>query len=284
MKVTERILLGGHISTSGGISKAPARAAAFGFRTMQVFSKNQMQWNAKPLPEEEINLFRDEYRKVGLQKTMSHASYLLNLGSPAEEMSKKVTDAMNLELSRANSLGIDYLVLHPGSYKDTTEKEAIKRISMILDSVLSGSRFTKVLIETAAGQGSTIGYEFGQLSRIIDGVTSSDRIGVCFDTCHVFAAGYDIKSPEGYSETMDLFDSEVGLKYLLGFHLNDSKKDMNSRVDRHEQIGKGLLGLDGIRNFVNDVRFANVPMVLETPKGEAGYDDDIHAIESIMER
>ncbi|MGC8515662.1 MAG: deoxyribonuclease IV [Thermoplasmata archaeon] len=283
MNVTEKILLGGHISTSGGISKAPVRAAVFGFRTMQIFSKNQMQWNAKPLPDEEIAMFKSEYTKVGLRKTMSHASYLLNLGSPNKEMKVKVKDAMQLELSRANVLGIDYVILHPGSQKDTTERAAITQMSEILDSVLSASSFTKVLIENAAGQGSAIGYQFRQISEIIDGISQKDMIGVCIDTCHVFAAGYDVKTPEGYAETMDRFNSEVGLKYLLGFHLNDSKKEQGSRLDRHEQIGKGLLGLDGIKNFVNDKRFSDIPMVLETPKGEEGYADDIKAIESVME-
>ena len=283
MKVTERILLGGHISTSGGISKAPARAAVFGFRTMQVFSKNQRQWNAKPLTDQEIDMFKSEYTKVGLRKTMSHASYLLNLGSPNREMKVKVTDTMKLELSRANALGIDYVILHPGSQKDTTEKAAITQMSEILDSVLSESQFTKVLIENAAGQGSAIGYQFRQLSEILDGVSKKSMIGVCIDTCHVFAAGYDVKTPEGYAETMDQFNSEVGLKFLLGFHLNDSKKEQGSRLDRHEQIGKGLLGLDGIKNFVNDKRFGDIPMVLETPKGEEGYADDIKAIESVVE-
>ena len=283
MKVTERILLGGHISTSGGISKAPARAAVFGFRTMQVFSKNQRQWNAKPLTDQEIDMFKSEYTKVGLRKTMSHASYLLNLGSPNREMKVKVTDTMKLELSRANALGIDYVILHPGSQKDTTEKAAITQMSEILDSVLSEYQFTKVLIENAAGQGSAIGYQFRQLSEILDGVSKKSMIGVCIDTCHVFAAGYDVKTPEGYAETMDRFNSEVGLKFLLGFHLNDSKKEQGSRLDRHEQIGKGLLGLDGIKNFVNDKRFGDIPMVLETPKGEEGYADDIKAIESVME-
>ncbi len=283
MKVTEKILLGGHISTSGGISNAPARAAVFGFRTMQIFSKNQMQWNAKPLADQEVTAFKSEYTRVGLRKTMSHASYLLNLGSPNEDMRVKVIDAMHLELSRANALGIDYVILHPGSQKDTTEKAAITQISEILNSTLSESRFTKVLIENAAGQGSAIGYQFRQLSEIIDGISQKDMIGVCIDTCHVFAAGYDVKTPEGYAETMDRFNSEVGLKFLLGFHLNDSKKKQGSRLDRHEQIGKGLLGLDGIKNFVNDKRFSDIPMVLETPKGEEGYADDIKAIESVME-
>jgi deoxyribonuclease-4 len=221
MNVTEKILLGGHISTSGGISKAPARAAVFGFRTMQIFSKNQMQWNAKPIPDQEVATFKSEYKRVGLHKTMSHASYLLNLGSPNMEMKAKVVDAMQLELSRANALGIDYLILHPGSQKDTTEKAAISQMSEILDSVLPESEFTKILIENAAGQGSAIGYQFRQLSEIIDGVGQKGMIGVCIDTCHVFAAGYDVKTPEGYAETMDRFNSEVGMKYLLGFHLNE---------------------------------------------------------------
>ena len=214
---------------------------------------------------------------------MRHGFSQPNLGSPDKEMKVKVKDAMQLELSRANALGIDYVILHPGSQKDTTEKAAMTQMSEILDSVLPDSEFTKVLIENAAGQGSAIGYQFRQLSEIIDGVSKKNMIGVCIDTCHVFAAGYDVKTPEGYAETMDRFNSEVGLKFLMGFHLNDSKKEQGSRLDRHEQIGKGLLGLDGIKNFVNDERFRDIPMVLETPKGEEGYADDIKAIESVME-
>ncbi len=279
MKVTEKILLGGHISTAGGISNSPARAAEFGFRTLQVFSKNQMQWKAKPLPDKEIEGFRTESQKSGLRKMMVHASYLLNLGSADPDMTTKVKDALAIELDRANRLEISYLVLHPGSSVGSNEESAIKRISAMLNTVLHASRKTMILLETAAGQGSNVGYTFEQLARMIDGVDYKNKIGVCFDTCHVFASGYDIKSPEGYAETMNRFSSQVGWKYLLGFHLNDSKGALGSRIDRHEQIGKGKLGLEGISNFVNDRRLTEIPMVLETPKGEEGYADDIANIE-----
>ena len=281
-RLTERNLIGGHVSTAGGISKSPDRAAVFAFRTFQIFSKNQMQWKAKALPDDEVNAFRNSVRAHKQEKLMSHASYLLNLGSNSAEMHTKVSDALTIELQRANALSIDYLVLHPGSFSGSSENVAMSHMSEILNTVLPESEMTKILIETSAGQGSTLPYKFEQIAQIFDPIAERKKIGVCFDTCHVFAAGYDIKSSNGYEETMDRFNSIVGLQYLMGFHLNDSKKEMGSRVDRHEQIGSGQLGIDGVSNFINDPRFFELPMVLETPKGEDGYMDDLAVMEKAM--
>ena len=281
-RLTERNLIGGHVSTAGGISKSPDRAAVFAFRTFQIFSKNQMQWKVKDLPEDEIRAFRNNVKAHKQEKLMSHASYLLNLGSNSPEMHNKVSDALTIELKRANALSIDYLVLHPGSFSGSSEKLAMSQMSEILNAVLPGTEKTKILIETSAGQGSTLPYKFEQIAQIFDPITDRKKIGVCFDTCHVFAAGYDIKSRSGYEETMDSFNSIIGLQYLMGFHLNDSKKEMGSRVDRHEQIGSGQLGIDGVSNFINDPRFFDLPMVLETPKGEDGYMDDLAVMEKAM--
>ncbi|MCL5804035.1 MAG: deoxyribonuclease IV, partial [Candidatus Thermoplasmatota archaeon] len=242
-RLTERNLIGGHVSTAGGISKSPDRAAVFAFRTFQIFSKNQMQWKVKDLPEDEIRAFRNNVKAHKQEKLMSHASYLLNLGSNSPEMQNKVSDALTIELQRANALSIDYLILHPGSFSGSSENVAISQMSEILNAVLPGTEKTKILIETSAGQGSTLPYKFEQIAQIFDPITDRKKIGVCFDTCHVFAAGYDIKSRSGYEETMDSFNSIIGLQYLMGFHLNDSKKEMGSRVDRHEQIGSGQLGI-----------------------------------------
>ncbi len=282
MRITDRLLLGGHISTAGGISLSPGRAAVFNFKTMQIFSKNQMQWKAKELPEKEREGFIASCEKHKLRKMMIHSSYLLNMGSSDPELMKKVADALLIEVERANVLKVDYLIIHPGSKGKGTEEVAISNISDHVNRVIGQSEYTKILLETAAGQGSNLGYTFEQLASMLDGIERKEFVGICFDTCHVFAAGYDIKSPEGYAETMDKFDSVIGLDRLLGFHLNDSKREMGSRVDRHEQIGAGKLGADGISNFVNDTRFRDIPMVFETPKGEAGYAEDIKVLESVI--
>lgn len=282
MGITEKILLGGHISTAGGISKSPERASVFHFGTMQIFSKNQRQWNAKALSEEEVSSFKKEVSKFGLRKMMVHASYLLNMGSSDALMKKKVGEALRIEVERANRMFVDYLVIHPGSSGGGSVRTAIANIHSQVNDAMSSSSHTVMLLETAAGQGNNLGFTFEQLAEMIDGITRKDLVGICFDTCHVFASGYDIKSPEGYAETMDHFSSQVGIKYLLGFHLNDSKGARGSRVDRHEQIGRGELGADGVANFINDSRLQNIPLVFETPKGEEGYADDIKILESVM--
>ncbi|MEM0157302.1 MAG: deoxyribonuclease IV [Thermoplasmataceae archaeon] len=281
MAVTDELKLGGHISTAGGIHLAPERASRFGFRTFQIFSKNQMQWNAKPLPEEEIEGFRHGVSHYNMCRTMIHASYLLNMGTASEELRKKATDAFIVEIQRADLLGVDYLTFHPGSASGSTQKEAIKSVSQNLNSVMSEDQKCMVLLENAAGQGSTIGRTFEELAEMMDGLQFREKAGVCLDTCHTWAAGYDIVSPEGYLETMDQFNSTIGLSRLKGIHLNDSKKGRGSHLDRHEQIGQGTIGRRGIGNFINDRRLEHTPMIMETPLGENGYGADIEVIKSL---
>ncbi len=281
MSITDDLLLGGHVSASGGVYLAPERASKFSFRTFQIFSKNQMQWKAKPLEQADIDKFREEVSERKMSGIMIHASYLLNMGTSNEELKIKVMDGFREEVRRADALGIDYLTFHPGSANGSTEKIALKNIADNLNEIIGKDQKCTILLETSAGQGKTVGHTFEQLAEIIDQVSNKDKVGICFDTCHVFAAGYDIKSSNGYGETMDRFKSILGLEKLKGFHLNDSKKGINSRVDRHEQIGDGMLGLDGISNFVNDKRFHEKPMILETPLGEGGYDKDLANLEKV---
>lgn len=282
MSITEQLLIGGHISASGGVHLSPDRAAKFNFRTFQIFSKNQMQWKAKPLSEEDVRKFREEVKARKMTGIMIHASYLLNMATPKADLKSKVLDAFAEELRRADLLGIDYLTFHPGSANGTTERDALRSIAENLNELIDKKQECVILLETSAGQGKTVGHTFEQLAEIMDQVNYKDKVGICFDTCHVFAAGYDIKSKSGYGETMDNFKSVIGLEKLKGFHLNDSKKPINSRVDRHEQIGDGLLGLDGISNFIKDKRLWEKPMIMETPLGEEGYEKDLQNLEKIF--
>ena len=282
MTVTKKMLIGGHISTAGGIYLSPERALNFSFRTFQIFSKNQMQWKAKPLSPEDVEKFRSEVQERKMKGIMIHASYLLNMATPDQELKAKVLDAFSEEIRRADLLGIDYLTFHPGSSTGTTEKNALKNIADNLNSLITKEQGCTILLETSAGQGKTVGHTFEQLAEIIDQVQIKEKVGICFDTCHVFAAGYDIKSRAGYGETMDKFSSALGLDKLKGFHLNDSKKGLNSRVDRHEQIGDGMLGIDGISNFIRDPRLSEKPMNLETPLGEGGYEKDLAVMNATL--
>ncbi len=281
MRITDEIRIGGHVSTSGGIYMAPERASRFSFKTFQIFSKNQMQWKARPLDAEDVKKFREAVKSFGFSGTMVHASYLLNMGTSDRELRAKVLEAFSMEIERADILGLDLLTFHPGSATGTTKETALRNIAENLNAVMKDDQHCTILLENAAGQGSTVGDDFHQIASIIDGIQLKDRIGVCLDTCHTWAAGYDIVSPEGYAETMDEFSSIIGMERLKGIHLNDSKKGRGSHVDRHEQIGLGTIGLPGIRNIVTDRRMRDVPMILETPLGEDGYQQDLDAINSI---
>ena len=281
-KITDMINLGGHVSTSGGVENSPDRAAKFSFKSFQIFSKNQMQWNAKPLEKEVIDLFKESRKSNNISSVMIHASYLLNTATSDTELKEKVRTGLSLEIERADMLGADLLTFHPGSKKEATIEKGIENVVEILNSVIKKQQNVKVLIENSAGQGNSVGKTFQELASIIDGVHLKDKIGICLDTCHIWAAGYEIVSPEGYKETMDNLKSNLGMKYLLGFHMNDSKKGKGSGIDRHEQIGKGTIGLEGFRNFIFDDEIRGKPMILETPKGEDGYMDDINELNSIL--
>lgn len=263
-------ILGAHQSMAGGYYKAVNIAEELGCACVQLFCKNNNQWRAKPIVEEDIQRFADALASTQVSHPLSHSSYLINLASPENELWKKSIDAMVVELQRANLLGIPYVVLHPGSFTTSSESRGLKRIVRALNEVHRQSRDLEsiCLLETTAGQGSNLGWKFEHLATILDGVKEADRLDVCFDTCHVFAAGYAMDSEKEYKATMRSFNKLIGVKRIRAFHLNDSKKPFGSRKDRHEHIGRGHLGVEPFRHLLADRRFRRVPMYLETPKGE----------------
>jgi deoxyribonuclease IV len=269
------MLLGAHMSVSGGLSTAFERAQSIGINTMQVFTKNQNRWEQKPASPEEIDRWFKAQVETGIRPVVSHAAYLLNLGTPDNALWDKSVNALVDELTRAEQLGILGVVLHPGAHMGSGEAAGIARIVAGLDRGHAATPGCKALtlIETTAGQGSALGYRFEQLQAMLKGVREPERIGFCFDTCHVFAAGYDITAPASYAGTMAEFDRLVGLERLKCFHFNDSKKGLGSRVDRHDHIGTGALGLAPFGFIVNDPRFTDTPMILETPKSEDMHED-----------
>ena len=278
-------ILGAHVSTSGGIYKAPKRGREIGCDSIQIFTKNQRQWLAPPLSVKDSELFKEEMKKNEIKVAIGHASYLINIGSPKEEIRRKSINSLIVELKRSEKLGLAALVFHPGSHLGIGEQEGIKMIADSLNNVLSRVTLknTMVLLETTAGQGTNLGYKFEHLAEIIDMVElQKNMIGVCFDTCHAFSAGYDIRTFEAYNETMDLFNEIIGFKKLKAFHLNDSKFDIGSKKDRHEHIGKGFIGLEGFKAIVNDKRFRDIPMILETPGGDIGYKENLKVLRSLI--
>src|SRR4051812_1036020 len=262
-------ILGAHQSIAGGYYKSVEIAHRFKCDCVQLFTKNNNQWRAKELVVEDVTLFQARLKELGVAHPLGHTSYLINLASPVPELWKKSVDSFIMEMLRADRLGIPYLVTHPGAYTTTSEEAGIAAIIRALDETHRQTRGikTKCLLETTAGQGSCLGCKFEDLAAMIDGVQDPDRIAVCVDTCHIFAAGYPIGTEKDYTATMRALDKTVGLKLVKAFHLNDSLKPLGSRVDRHAHIGKGLIGKEAFRLLVNDPRFRNVPMYLETPKG-----------------
>ncbi len=279
-------LLGAHVSISKGVYNAPKRGRDLDCDAIQIFSKNQMQWQAKPFTEDDINKFRENVEKYEIKDVVIHTSYLINIGSPEKEKLKKSQDALIDEFHRADQLGIPYIVLHPGSHMGKGEELGLGIIADSINYILDVTKDSNVmlLLETTAGQGSNLGYRFEHLAYLIDKTEQKERIGVCFDTCHVFAAGYDIRTKDAYEETMKKFDDTIGISNLKVFHLNDSKNDLGTRKDRHEHIGKGYIGIDGFRFLVNDERFNDRPMILETPGGEKYYKENLEVLRSLIER
>ena len=263
-------LFGSHLSIAGGYYKAVDTAAELGLQTVQLFTKNNNQWAAKPLSDEDVRLFREAIQRTGVQRPCAHDSYLINLASPDETLWKKSLDALVIELERAESLELECVVMHPGSFVTSSEEEGQQQIVKGLDEAhhrTAGIR-CQYWLETTAGQGSNLGHRFEQIGYLLENVRNPERIGVCVDSCHIFAAGYPLQTTEEYAATMDEFDRHIGINRICAWHLNDSKKPLGSRVDRHEHIGEGFLGLEPFRHIVNDVRFADTPMYLETEKGE----------------
>ena len=262
-------LFGAHMSIAGGVGNALLDGKKVNCDAIQIFTKSSRQWAAKPYTKEEIEQFKVNRKDTGISTVIAHDSYLLNLGSPDTALRNRSVAAFIDELERCETLGVSNLVAHPGAHIGTGEAEGIKTIAKSLDEVHTacpGYR-VKITLEITAGQGSNLGYRFEQIRSIIDATKQSERLRVCFDTEHAFAAGYDIRTKDGYERTFTQFDEAIGIKLLAAFHLNDSKKEFNSRVDRHEHIGKGFIGVEAFRLLVNDKRFWGLPMCLETPKG-----------------
>ncbi|MHB8811601.1 MAG: deoxyribonuclease IV [Desulfobulbaceae bacterium] len=263
-------LLGAHESVAGGLHLAFARIASVGGEALQVFTRNQRQWQAPPLSAEEIASFRAQKGQVPAMPVAAHASYLINLGSGNRELAARSVRAFAEELRRCDLLAIPWVVIHPGSHGGDGIEAGLARVAENLDAAFTAAgeqSAVRVLLETTAGQGTGLGSRFEELAWLINASKFSTRLGVCLDTCHIFAGGYDIRTPATYARTMVEFDRTVGLERLCFFHVNDCKKELGSRVDRHEHIGRGLIGREGFRLLLNDPRFARLPMTLETPKG-----------------
>ncbi|HEX6975308.1 MAG TPA: deoxyribonuclease IV [Vicinamibacterales bacterium] len=262
--------LGAHMSIGGGLPRAVDRAVASRCEALQIFTKSAGQWRARALPDDEITLFRRRVEETGIHPVVAHNSYLINLAAASPALRAQSYDALREELDRADALGLAGLVMHPGSHTTGTEPDGLRLIAEGLARLLKERprATTRILLEHTAGQGTNLGHRFEHLASILERLDGSPRVGVCLDTCHLLTAGYDLCSPEGYARTFDDFDRIVGLDRLAVFHMNDSKKPCGSRVDRHEHIGKGCLGLEPFRMLVNDPRFDALPMLLETPKLE----------------
>ncbi len=273
-------LFGAHMSVASGLHNAVAAAVSHDCSTVQIFTKNANQWAAKPLEAEAIATFRSAVKQAKLKFATAHDSYLINLAAPDDVLYRKSIDAFAEEIERAEALGLSYLVTHPGAHTGSGVEAGIARVVRALDEVharCAGFK-VKVLLETTAGQGSCLGAKFEELAAMLDRVKDAKRLGVCLDTCHVFAAGYAIHTEPGYAATFEEFDDRIGIAKLKLFHVNDSVKGLGSRVDRHAGLGLGLIGLDSFRRLANDVRFAKLPMILETPKDDENGDSTMDAV------
>jgi len=263
--------VGAHVSASGGVENAPVNAYAIGAKAFALFTKNQRQWFSKALTQQNITDFKKNCEKYGYtaDHILPHDSYLINLGNPVPENLEKSRKSFLDEMQRCEQLELKLLNFHPGSHlKQISEEECLKTIAESINLALDKTKGVTAVIENTAGQGTNLGYRFEQLRFIIDQVADKSRVGVCLDTCHTYTAGYDIKTEEGYKKTFEEFERIVGFHYLKGMHLNDSKKELGSRVDRHDSIGKGLIGMELFRRIMNDSRFDNIPLILETPNSD----------------
>lgn len=275
--------VGAHVSASGGVENAPVNANAIGAKAFALFTKNQRQWVAAPLSKKSISLFKERCAEFGYEAKhiLPHDSYLINLGHPEEEGLVKSRNAFLDEMQRCEQLGLDRLNFHPGSHLNKISEEVcMDRIAGSINWALEQTSGVCAVLENTAGQGSNLGYTFEQLAYIIDKVNDKSRVGVCIDTAHTLAAGYNIKTPEGFTETFRHFDEVIGFSYLRGMHINDSKKDLGTRVDRHDSIGKGVMGLTTFKMLMDDPRFDDIPLILETPD-ESVWADEIKYLYSI---
>ena len=281
MKLSEKtLLIGAHMSIEGGLYRAPEKALSIGCTVLQLFTKSNRQWQAKPLSKEDCTLFKKSVKDAHIYSVVCHASYLINLASPNEQVRIRSINALVIELDRCHNLAIDYLVLHPGSSVGQEKEKGLELITQGLNEVFKKSPSkTMVLLETMAGQGSSLGSRFEEIAILLKNNTDKKRLGVCLDTCHVFAAGYDLRDKPGYEKMWKNFDDIIGIKHLKAMHINDSKKDLGSCVDRHEDVGKGKIGENFFAFLFNDFRFFSIPKILETPKET--LKDDVQNIKII---
>ncbi|MEL6182802.1 MAG: deoxyribonuclease IV [Myxococcota bacterium] len=263
--------VGAHVSAAGGVQNAPGNAKALGATAFALFTRNQRRWVSKPLTDAQIAGFKAELSELGVapEQVLPHDSYLINLGHPTEEGRRKSLTAFVDELHRCAQLGLNRLNFHPGSHlREISEEDCLARVATALDEALDRVQGVVAVIEATAGQGSNVGYRFEHLAAILDQVRDPSRVGVCLDTCHIFAAGYDLRTEEAYTATMEQFDALVGFDRLLGMHLNDSKTELGSRVDRHASLGEGHIGLKAFEMIMADPRMDGIPLILETPNTE----------------
>jgi len=272
----QMILLGAHFSIAGGLHKAVFTASEYGCTALQIFTKNASTWKERKLSSQDIEQFNAATKQSGIKSICSHTPYLINLASPEHSKYERSIKALEHELIRSSQLSIPYVVMHPGSHMETGVDKGLQRIAQAINRIFDRTpSFTcRLLLETTAGQGSNLGYAFEQLAHISEMVEAKERIGFCFDTCHVFAAGYDLRTKKAYQKTMHAFDRIIGLDRLCVIHLNDAKKGLGSRVDRHEHIGKGTIGINAFRFIMNDPRLKAIPKILETPKKKGSVDYD----------
>ena len=276
--------IGPHVSAAGGVENAPLNAVSYGATAFGLFTRNQRQWNPKPLEKTSITAFIEncENHGFGPGQVLPHDSYLINLGHPEKEPLEKSRNAFLDEMQRCEQLRIDRLNFHPGSHLNiVSEEESLKIVAESINIVLDKTKGVTAVIENTAGQGTNLGYTFEHLKFIIDHVEDKERVGVCIDTCHAFTAGYEIKSDEGFEKVFNDFDAIVGFSYLKGMHLNDSKKELGSRVDRHDSLGEGTLGLDPFRRIMSDRRFDNIPLIMETPD-DSKWKEEIELLRSMQ--
>lgn len=272
------MLLGAHMSIAGGIFNAFARGESVGCDTMQIFTKSSNQWKAKELTDEDLGKYHAEQKRTRIAPVIAHDSYLINLGSPDPILIKKSREAFLVEMERCEKLKIPFLVTHPGSHLGKGEEWGVKRIAESISWLheQTDGYTVKIALETTAGQGTNLGYRFEQIASMIEQAEQPERLAVCIDTCHIFAAGYDITTEKAYKQTISEFDRIIGLDRLAVIHFNDAKKALGSRVDRHEHLGKGEIGKDAFGFFMRDRRFAKIPKLLETPKGDDGEMDKVN--------
>lgn len=285
MKNSQKLLIGAHTSAAGGVHNALLEGAKIGATTIQLFTANQRQWKGKPLDQAAIEKWHEALHTTGLKKIMSHDSYLINLGAPDPENLSKSRATFALEIERCVALDIDFLNFHPGAALTKDPQECLDTIveSLLGFVPLLDGHKTRLLLETTAGQGSAVGWKFEELAYVLERVKSKLKVGVCIDTCHIFVAGYDIRTPEAWDATLKEFDKVIGFEHLYAFHLNDSVKGLGSRVDRHAPLGKGLIGLEAFRFLMQDPRTRELPKYLETPDGPPLWEKEIKLLREFAE-